>query len=79
MRHQLIRLFGRRIEADRVIDVVVYGKRQARVGAIDRTGGGEDEVLGFTMPASFQNIEEPGEIGVEIGMGILQRVTPQRR
>ena len=27
------------------------------------------------MPASFQKIEEPGEIGVEIGMGILQRVT----
>ena len=27
------------------------------------------------MPASFQNIEEAGEIGVEIGVGILQRVT----
>jgi len=27
------------------------------------------------MPASFQNIEEPGEIGVEIGVGVLQRVT----
>jgi hypothetical protein len=22
-------------------------------------------VLGFTMPASFRNIEEPGEIGVD--------------
>jgi hypothetical protein len=75
MRHQLIGLFCRRIEADRMIDIVVYGKRQARVGAIDRTGGGKDEVLGFTMPASFQNIEEPGEIGVELGVGILQRVT----
>ena len=32
-------------------------------------------MVGFTMPASFQNIEEAGEIGVEIGMGILQRVT----
>ena len=75
MRHQLIGLFRRRIEADRMIDIVVYGKRQTRVGAIDRTGGGKDEVVGFTTPASFQNIEEPGEIGVEIGVGILQRVT----
>ena len=32
-------------------------------------------MVGFTMPASFQNIEEPGEIGVELGVGILQRVT----
>src|SRR6516164_2211027 len=75
MRHQLIRLFRRRIEADRMIDIVVYGKRQARVGSIDRTGGGEDEVVGFTMLASFQNIEESGEIGIEIGVGVLQRVT----
>src|SRR6516162_9513885 len=71
MRHQLIGLFRRRIEADRMIDIVVYGKRQARVGSIDRTGGGEDEVVGFTMLASFQNIEESGEIGI----GVLQRVT----
>jgi hypothetical protein len=75
MRHQLIGLFRRRIEADGMIDIIVYGKRQARVGAIDRTGGGKDEVVGFTMPASFQNIEESSEIGVEIGVGILQRVT----
>jgi hypothetical protein len=32
-------------------------------------------MAGFAVPASFQNIEEAGEIGVEIGMGILQRVT----
>ena len=35
-------------------------------------------MLGFTMPASFQNIEESGEIGVEIGVGILQRVAHPR-
>ena len=32
-------------------------------------------MAGFTVPASFQNIEKTGEIGVEIGMEILQRVT----
>jgi hypothetical protein len=41
----------------------MHGKRQARVGAVDRTGGGKDETAGFTVPASFQNIVETGEIG----------------
>ena len=36
MRHQLVGFFRRRVQADRVIDIVLHRKRQLGIGAIDR-------------------------------------------
>src|SRR6266487_5566799 len=45
VRHQLVRLLGRRVERYGMVDVLLLGERLLRVRAVDRAGGGEDQML----------------------------------
>jgi hypothetical protein len=75
MRHQLVRLLGRGVEAERVIDIVALGKRHAGVAAIDARTRGIDEMLDAVLAAAFEDIRETEQIAVHVGGGMGQRVT----
>ena len=75
MRHQLVRLLGGAVEAERMVDIVVHRKRHARIGAVDRGRRGIEQMPAAVMAAAFQDVGEAGEVGVDIGIRIGQRVT----
>jgi len=75
VRHQFIGLLGSRIKTDRVIYIILYRKRQFGVGAVDGRGRGEQQMPTFIVPAPFQHIDEALHVGIDIGMGMLQRIT----
>ena len=54
--HQLIALFGRGIEADRVIDRIIHAERNAGIQTVNAGAGGENQVSGPGMAAPLQNI-----------------------
>ena len=74
MGHQFIRLFGRGIERDRVINTVMLAERRHLVAAIDRGRTGIDQMLDRVMPTPFKNVHEAGQIGVDIGVWIFNRI-----
>src|SRR5215210_703053 len=78
MRHQLIRLFARRIEADRMVDILMHGKRQARIGAVNRGGGRKHKMSAAVVPAPLEHIEKALDVGVDIGLRVDQRVAHTR-
>src|SRR5262249_1427633 len=75
MRHQFIRFLCRRIETDRMIDIVMDRERQMGVAAVDRTRGSKNQMTGLAMAAALEDVEKTGEISIEISVRILQRVT----
>ncbi len=58
MRHQFVRFFRRRIKADRMIDVVVNGKRHVLVGAVDRTRRSVNQMVRSDVPRAFEYVQE---------------------
>jgi hypothetical protein len=57
-----------------MVDVVVDRKRHFGVGAVYRAGGSEHEMLDAPMATAFENIHEPDEVAVHVGVGIFLRV-----
>ena len=57
-----------------MIDIVMHRERQLGVGAINRAQRCKDEVWGPAVPANLEDVEKSGEISIEIGVRILQRV-----
>src|SRR3974390_2404565 len=78
MRHQLIRLLRRAVETERMIDIVRGGERHFSIGAVDRRRGSIEEMATVVVTATFQNIAEADEIGIDIGVWIDQRVANAR-
>ena len=74
MRHQLVRLLGGAVEAERMIDVVRRSERNAGIGAVDRRRRRIEQMLAAGMAAAFEHIEEAHEVAVGVGMGIDQRM-----
>jgi hypothetical protein len=74
VRHQLVGLLGRGVEADRVIDVVTLGEGHARVAAVDAGTRGVDQMLNRVMAAAFEDVHEADQIAVDVGVGVEQRV-----
>ena len=72
MRHQLVGLLGRAVEAQRMINIVRSTKRNTGVGTVDRGGRGVNEMAALRMPATFEHVEEAREVGVNVGMRIDQ-------
>src|SRR3990172_10945925 len=58
-----------------MVDIVMLGKRQPGIGPINRTRGGEHQMLHAAMPASLDNVAESNQIGVNIGLGISDRIS----
>ena len=75
MRHQLVGFLTRGIEGNRVVDVVMHGKRHPGVCTIDRRRRSVDEVADLLLPATFQDVHKTDDIGIDIGMRIGQGVT----
>src|SRR5689334_15964598 len=75
VRHQLVCFLARRVQAHRMIDRVAHRKRQLAVGAVDRTRRGIDQVLDLAVPATLQDVDEPGEIALHVRARVLERVT----
>src|SRR3974390_3400952 len=78
MRHQLIRLLRRAVETERMIDIVRGGERHFSMGAVERRRGSIEEMATVVVAATFQNIAEADEIGIDIGVWIDQRVANAR-
>ena len=74
MRHQLVGLFAGGVQADRVVDRVVGGERNLGVGAVDAGRAGVDEVLDAVVAAAFEQVGEADDVGLHVGVRILQRV-----
>ena len=58
-----------------MIGFVVHRKRQFGIGAVDRRRRRIDQMAASMMPATFQHIDEALEIGVDIGMRMIDRIT----
>ena len=72
MRHEFIRLLGSGVEANGMIYAIVLGKWQLLVAAINAGTGSIDQVLNTIMPATFQNVHKPRDIGLNVGLRILK-------
>ena len=72
--HQLVGLLGRRIQADRMVHVVVLGERHVRVAAIDARARRVHQVRHLAVAAPLQHIGEADDVAVDIGMRVDQRI-----
>ena len=61
-----------------MVDVLIGGERQRRIGAIDRGGRGVDEVLAAVAPAAFEHIGEADKVRIDIGRRVLEGVAHAR-
>ncbi len=57
-----------------MVHVVVHRERHARVGAVYRAGRRKDEVLHPAVAAAFQDVGEADDVGVDVGVRVLQRI-----
>ena len=65
MCHQLIRFFGRRIQADRRVGGVRLGEPFPVAVAVDRAGRGEHEMRGRLCAASINEVLEADYIDID--------------
>ena len=54
MRHELICLLGCRVQAERMIDILLDGERHVCVGAVDRTRGCVYQMLHAVVAAALE-------------------------
>jgi len=64
--HLFIGLLYCRVKADRVVDLVMYGKRYSRARAVTAGTAGVNEMLYFAMPARLKHIAESDQIGLRV-------------
>jgi hypothetical protein len=69
MGHDLVALFGCRVEAHRIIGAVLLSKRDAVVRSVDRAGRGKDEMAAGASSNTFEYVDEPHEIAGDIFIG----------
>lgn len=74
MGHEFVGLLAGGVEGDGVVDVVVDGEGHEGVGAVDRGGGGKDEVADGVVAAALEDIEEAGDVAVDVGVGVDEGV-----
>ncbi len=74
MGHQLVAFLTGCIEAQWVIDVVVYRKGHRRVSAIDARTACIDEMLHAEVPAALEDVSKADDVTVDIGQRIFDRV-----
>ena len=84
MRQELVALLGGGIQRDGMIDGIVRGVRHLLVGSVNGRAGSIDKVLDplcsvvIRMTAGLENVIEPDEIALDIGIGMSDRVPHTR-
>jgi len=74
MGHQFVGLLRGGVEAQRVVHVVVDAEGHRRVGPVDGGGRGVGQVLHAVVSAALQNVHEADEVGVDVGVRILEGI-----
>src|SRR5690606_18357593 len=57
-----------------MVHIVVHGERQFGIAPVNRTAGGVGKVLDLVGPAGLQDVQEPHDIGVDVGARVFQAV-----
>ena len=57
-----------------MIHGVFFREGHAHITAIDAGTAGVDQMPRFVMAAGFQHVHEASQVGVHVGVGLLQRV-----
>ena len=74
MRHQFVALLARRIQTNRVVDLVVFAVRDLAVQAINRTGRRIEQMLHLVVAACLENIEEADHVALHVGIRVRDGV-----
>jgi tryptophan synthase beta subunit len=72
--HQFVGLLGGGVEADGLVHPVFHREGQLGVAAIDAGGGGIDHVFHAAVAGHFQQVEVPGQVGMQIGVRMRDRI-----
>jgi len=78
MRHQFVTLLARRIQTNRIIDLVVFAVRDLAVEAINRTGRRIEQMLHLVVAAGLENVEEAHEVALHVGIRVRDGVAHTR-
>jgi hypothetical protein len=74
MRHQFIGFLARRIQAHRMIDIVMHRKRHFGIGAVYRAAGRIHKVFYTGLAAALQDIGKAEQIGIDVSHRIFDGV-----
>lgn len=74
VRHELIRLLRRRIEADRMVDIVRRRERRLLLVAVDRRARSKEQMLHLMMAARLENVEKADDVRVDIRARMVDAV-----
>ena len=78
MRQQLIRFLCCCIQADRIVDLILRGKRHLLVATVDGRAGSIDKMLHRIMTARLQQVIETDDVGFNIDIRVVDAVTHPR-
>ena len=74
VRDQLVGLFRGRVKTDRVIDVLLFRKRQLVIGAVHARARRIHEVRNLRVTATFDDVAECSQVVGEVRAGIDERM-----
>ena len=74
VRHEFIRLLRRRIEADRMVDIVRRRERRLLLVAVDRRARSKEQMLHLMMAARLEDVEEADDVRVDIRTRMVDAV-----
>ena len=78
MGDQLVRLLGRRVKTDGVVDRIGFRERGLDVGAVHGTGRRVNQVPHAGLAATLHDVPEPDQVGVDVGGGVVDGVPDAR-
>ena len=78
MRHQFVALLARRIQTNRIVDLVVFTVRDLAVQAINRTGRRIEQMLHLVVAAGLKNVEEADHIALHVGIRVRDGIAHAR-
>lgn len=74
MRHQLVALLARRIQTNRIVDLVVLAVGHLAVEAINGTRRGVEQVRHTVIAACLQDVQEPDHVALHVGIRVRDGV-----
>ena len=78
MGHQLVGFLAGSIQTDRIVHLVILRERGLGVQPIDRTGGGEKEMLDRIVATALDDVQETCQVTGKIGIGIRDGIANTR-